>query len=222
MFSSIENLTGSQFDDTLAGNSGANVLAGGLGNDTLSYASATKAITVSLASLSAQNTGGGGTDTISGFENLIGSAFSDRLTGSASDNVLTGLGGNDKLIGGAGLDQLIGGAGLDTLTGGLDADRFVFTAITDSVVGSQRDLITDFSVGTDKVDLSGIDAMFGGSDDQFNFLGTSSFSGNAGELRYLASGSQTLVEGDTNGDGVANFQIGLTGLLTLHDTDFIL
>ncbi|HUR43976.1 MAG TPA: M10 family metallopeptidase, partial [Aestuariivirga sp.] len=134
--SGIENLTGSQFDDTLSGNAGNNILAGGLGLDTLSYANASRAVTVSLALAQAQRTGGGGNDTISGFENLTGSAFGDQLTGSSGDNLLTGLAGNDRLSGGAGLDRLIGGAGQDTLTGGLNADQFVFTAATDSTVGS--------------------------------------------------------------------------------------
>jgi len=220
--SSIENLTGSQFDDTLSGSAGNNVLVGGLGVDTLSYANALKAVTVNLALTSAQNTGGAGTDTISGLENLTGSAYADKLTGASGDNVLNGLAGNDRLTGGAGLDRLIGGAGQDTLTGGLDADQFVFTATTDSAMGSLRDLITDFGIGIDKIDLSGIDAMAGGSDDQFDFVGASGFSGVAGELRSFVSGSQTFVQGDTTGDGVADFQIAMTGALTITETDFIL
>ncbi len=221
-FSSIENLTGSQFDDTLAGNASTNILAGGLGVDTLSYANALKAVTVSLALSSAQRTGGAGTDTISGFENLTGSAYGDKLTGSNGDNLLNGLAGNDRLTGGAGLDRLIGGAGQDTLIGGLDADRFIFTATTDSAIGSLRDLISDFGIGVDKIDLSGIDAMTGVSDDQFDFVGSANFSGAAGELRSVISGSQTIVEGDVSGDGLADFQIALTGALTVTETDFIL
>ena len=45
----IENLTGSAFDDTLAGNAGDNILDGGDGTDTVSYAGAAGAVTVSLA-----------------------------------------------------------------------------------------------------------------------------------------------------------------------------
>ena len=221
-FSSIENLTGSQHDDTLAGTAGNNVLIGGLGIDTLSYANSQKAVTVSLALTSGQKTGGAGIDTISGFENLTGSAYADKLTGSSGDNLLNGLAGNDRLTGGAGLDRLIGGAGKDTLTGGLDADQFVFTATTDSAVGSLRDLITDFGIGVDKIDLSGIDAVAGGSDDEFDFVGPAGFSGVAGELRSYVSGSQTFVEGDTTGDGLADFQIAMTGALTVTETDFIL
>ena len=75
----IENLTGSNSDDTLEGNAGNNLLVGGLGIDTVSYANATsgangQGVTVNLALTSAQNTIRAGTDTLSGFENLTGSS----------------------------------------------------------------------------------------------------------------------------------------------------
>ena len=110
----IENLTGSAFNDTLEGDGGNNVLVGGGGIDTVSYEHALAGVTVSLAVLAAQNTIGAGTDTLSGFENLTGSAFNDTLTGDANDNVLIGLAGNDILNGGAGADLMQGGSGNDT------------------------------------------------------------------------------------------------------------
>ena len=63
---------------------------------------------------SAQNTIRAGTDTLSGFENLIGSQFNDTLTGTSGNNVINGLAGNDRLDGGAGADQMYGGIGNDT------------------------------------------------------------------------------------------------------------
>jgi serralysin len=115
----IENLIGSNFDDTLEGNAGNNKLVGGLGIDTVSYAHAASGanglgVTVSLAVTKAQNTVTAGKDTLIGFENLIGSEFNDTLTGSSGNNVLTGLGGNDRLDGGKGADRMIGGMGNDT------------------------------------------------------------------------------------------------------------
>jgi Ca2+-binding RTX toxin-like protein len=97
----FENLTGSAFNDTLEGDDGNNVLVGGAGIDTLSYGHAASGVAVSLAITAAQNTGGAGTDTVSGFENLTGSGFGDVLTGSSGINVLSGLDGNDTLKGGA-------------------------------------------------------------------------------------------------------------------------
>ena len=109
----VENLTGSAFNDTLEGDSGNNVLAGGAGIDTVSYEHAAAGVTVSLAITAAQNTGGAGTDTLTGFEYLTGSGFNDVLTGSSAANILMGLGGDDTLNGGAGADTLIGGTGND-------------------------------------------------------------------------------------------------------------
>ncbi|HSH92577.1 MAG TPA: calcium-binding protein, partial [Roseimicrobium sp.] len=89
----IENLTGSNFNDTLEGNAGNNNLVGGLGIDTVSYANVTsgtnsQGVTVNLGLTSAQNTIRAGTDTLSGFENLTGSQFNDTLTGSSGNNIL--------------------------------------------------------------------------------------------------------------------------------------
>src|SRR6185369_9007322 len=121
--SNIENLTGSNFDDTLEGNAGNNKLVGGLGTDTVSYAHAASGVnglgvTVNLASTKAQNTVSAGTDTLSGFENLTGSQFNDTLRGSTGNNVITGLGGNDALTGGGGNDTFVflRGFGRDTIT----------------------------------------------------------------------------------------------------------
>jgi Ca2+-binding RTX toxin-like protein len=141
----IENLTGSALDDEFAGNSQANRIDGGAGDDridgdlgndtligglnglagdTLSYLFSADGVgvTVNLALTTAQNTGGSGTDVISGFENLSGSLFNDVLTGSAVANDLSGADGNDRLFGGAGNDTLDGFLGNDTLEGGAGAD----------------------------------------------------------------------------------------------------
>ncbi|MXO61062.1 hypothetical protein GRI89_16080 [Altererythrobacter salegens] len=68
-----------------------------------------------------------------------------------------------------------------------------------------------------------IDADTGASGDQaFGFIGTAEFSGHAGELRYVHGGGTTFVEGDTNGDRLADFSIALTGLHTLVSGDFML
>jgi Ca2+-binding RTX toxin-like protein len=107
---SIERLTGSSFNDVLEGNSGTNVLAGGAGIDTVSYINAAAAVTVNLSFTTAQGTGGGGSDTLTGFENLTGSTFNDTLSGNGSANVLNGISGNDTLTGNAGNDTFVFGS----------------------------------------------------------------------------------------------------------------
>jgi Ca2+-binding RTX toxin-like protein len=81
-------------------------------------------------------------------ENAIGGFGADTIKGNSAANVLYGRGGADSLNGGTGNDRLIGEQGDDTLTGGAGADIFVFTG------AGGGDIITDFVVGTDKIDLS--------------------------------------------------------------------
>ena len=125
VLNNISNLTGSAFDDVLEGDGGNNVLVGGAGLDTVSYAHAAAGVTLSLALAAAQDTGGAGIDTVSQFENLTGSAFADTLTGSSAANVITGLDGNDSLVGGAGADTLVGGTGDDTYSVDNAGDKIV-------------------------------------------------------------------------------------------------
>ena len=115
--SNFENLTGSAFNDTLGSDSHDNILDGGDGNDTASYAAATGAVTVDLTQQdSQQNTVNAGNDTLISIENVTGSNFNDTLIGDLNDNKLTGGGGNDMLIGSDGNDSLDGGTGTDTVS----------------------------------------------------------------------------------------------------------
>ena len=111
-------LDGGDGDDYLVGGAGDDVIKGGAGWDWSSYEDAAAGVTVDLTKATAQNTGGGGTDTLSGIEHLYGSKFADVLTGDAKDNYLWGDAGDDKLYGGAGDDHLSGGAGVNVIDGG--------------------------------------------------------------------------------------------------------
>ncbi|OOH81969.1 type I secretion target [Pseudomonas koreensis] len=142
-------LHGGAGNDLLYSGPGNDLLDGGTGIDTASYAHATAGVTVNLGLLGAQNTLGAGTDTLTGIENLVGSNFNDTLTGDNNNNVINGGLGNDILNGGGGDDLLIGGMGNNTMTGGSGADTFQWLK-----GNSGHDLITDFTPGTDKLDLS--------------------------------------------------------------------
>jgi serralysin len=118
-----DSLIGGAGDDVLVGGTGNDTLNGGAGLDTASYADATAAVRVNLATTAAQATGGAGTDLLSLIENLTGSAFGDTLTGTTAANFIYGGAGNDTITGGAGADNLQGGAGNDLFVIGSFADH---------------------------------------------------------------------------------------------------
>jgi len=111
-FSNMEAVRGSDYNDTLVGGigdqtfegmAGNDSMNGGAGVDTASYSSSLAAVTVSLASGMAFDNWGG-TDSLTGIENVTGSHFNDTLTGDANNNTLWGQTGNDTIDGGAGQD----------------------------------------------------------------------------------------------------------------------
>lgn len=146
-------------------------------------------------------------DLFKGADTIIGSKFNDYLDG---------FGGNDTITGGLGKDSLKGGTGADT---------FVFKTLADSTVSSTgRDTILDFKLSQgDEINLKTIDAILGTtSNDAFHYIGHDAFTKHAGELRAAASGSNTIVSGDVDGNGKADFSILLKGIIELHATDFVL
>ena len=202
----FENLVGTDlFDDTLIGDSGNNKLYGGGGNDTLS--------------------GGDGNDTLYG-DAIYGPKYTDTQDiGMSGFTVLLSGNGDDQLDGGAGKDKLIGRGGVDSLTGGTGADKFIYDSVTDSMPGAgNRDIITDFShAENDKIDLHAIDADITQAGDQAFHLGGNSFTGAPGELiQFLDGNGNTIVAGDVNGDGVADFEIQVAHAPTLVAGDFVL
>ena len=153
---------------------------------------------------------------------ISGDSGNNALNAINGNNIMVANAGNDSLKGGTGSDILVGGSGTDTLTGGSGKSVFVFNAITESTVGSNRDIITNFTHSKgDLIDLSSIDANANTAGNQpFRFIGSNAFLGQAGELNYVNG----IVSGDINGDKIADFQIAVTlvGTTTLVSADFIL
>lgn len=171
--------------------------------------------------------GTAGADLISETTSVAGQSratqWADGIYGFGGNDQLFGGGGDDYLDGGIGNDTLWGGAGGDDLFGGTGADQFCFAAASDSLT-NDRDSIVDFKRSEgDKINLSAIDANLLATGNQaFSFIGGAAFSGVAGQLRAQYSAGQTLVSGDLNGDGVADFGFALQGNVSLIGTDFYL
>lgn len=185
-------------------------------------------LAVTLGTADAVRLGTAEDDTLtgdSGPNTLHGESGNDVLNGGGGTDTLLGGADNDTLSGGSGKDLLIGGTGKDIMTGGTGADHFDFNTLAEmGKAAATRDVITDFTHLSDKIDLSTIDANGALAGDAFTFLATkgAAFTGVAGQVRWFESGSKIIVEGDVNADKVADFQIQLTGLVTLTAADFIL
>ncbi|MGZ9063572.1 MAG: M10 family metallopeptidase C-terminal domain-containing protein, partial [Allosphingosinicella sp.] len=155
--------------------------------------------------------GAGGVLTVSGTI-LMASETMILDGGLESDGVLRLFGGKagDTLKGGGQADLIHGNLGADTLAGngGADTFRYDTTAESNSV---SMDQILDFTPGTDKLDLSRIDARANLAGDQaFSWIGSNAFTGSAGQLRAVQQGGSWILEGDTNGDSVADLVVQLT------------
>jgi serralysin len=95
----------------------------------------------------------------------------------------------------------------------------VFTAAEQSSPDN-ADRIRDFAPGEDRIDLSRIETD--ANNDSFTFVGGAEFTETAGELRVERSGGSTLVLGDTDGDGTADFALRLNGNVALTADDILL
>ncbi|VVP21281.1 hypothetical protein PS838_03856 [Pseudomonas fluorescens] len=149
---------------------------------------------------------------------VSGTSGSDSLLGSDSADTLLGLAGNDSISGGAGDDKLDGGAGMDTLTGGTGADTFVFSDRQDSYRNyntggvNLSDLVTDFDISADKIDLSAM-----------GFTGLGDGKNNTVYLVLNSAGTKTYIKSlsaDANGN---RFEMTLNGnhVDTLTSANFV-
>jgi Ca2+-binding RTX toxin-like protein len=241
-----DQLYGDAGSDLLIGGAGADFISGGdvygrdegvwVGDiyyqsvDTLSYSTSPSGVQVVMTS-NGNGYGVGGDangDTFTGIENVEGSGYDDNIWGDNRDNRIEGLSGNDQLMGRDGNDTLVGGAGVDQMWGGTGSDNFVFQSAGDSGVWSgNRDIIHDFQGngggsfgrGGDRIDLSQIDANTNAAGNQaFTWIGTSGFTGVAGQLMQYTFNGNTILSADLNGDRIADFQIEVAGIHTFDMT----
>ena len=126
--------------DNINARGGADTVFGGAGDDILK--------------------GGGGDDVIYGGDDndtIQGNAGNDTLYGDDGDDTLNGGDGDDSLFGGFGDDFIWGRSGNDIVTGDLGADQFFYGD------GDGADIITDFTMGEDWLNVSTMTDGTGGS-----------------------------------------------------------
>jgi VCBS repeat-containing protein len=170
--------------------------------------------------------GGAGDDLINGTalaDVIYGQAGDDEISAGDGADALFGGADDDTLAGDAGNDTLSGGAGRDDLNGGAGADIFRFYLASESNT-IDFDRIRDFTPSQgDRIDLSLIDAntILGGNND---FTLASAFTGIAGQLLHGTTAAGLAVQGDVNGDALADFtiEVRLVGASNLSANDFML
>ena len=180
-----DSLTGNAADNRLDGRAGADVMTGGLGNDTYVLDNAGDVVTENLNE---------GTDTVQAsisytlgpnLENLtLTGTAAINGTGNGLDNVITGNAAANVLDGGAGADTLIGGAGADTYVvdnpGDTVSELSTVAGVIDTVLAS-----VGFTLGAnlENLTLTGSGNIDGTGNGLANVL-----SGNAG-INVLAGGA---------------------------------
>ena len=192
---------------TLTGNATANYINGSVGGDTLF--------------------GMDGDDVLFGREGddvLDGGAGNDVLGGGDGKDILNGGLGDDTVNGGAGDDVLRGGGGCDVLSGEAGADIFQFCAGDLSTDLGKTVTIADFSrTDGDRFDFTSYDANTTTKGvDPFAFIGTAAFSKQAGELRIEKNAGRWIIQGDTDGDGVADFAVATLSKIQFVKSDFLI
>ena len=222
-FDGDDKLYGGDGNDTFIGGNGNDLLDGGAGSDTAQYDTGS-GVTVNLAVKTAQNTGGGGVDTLISIENARGSEFNDKLYGTAGDNVLSGRGGDDILRGGAGNDTLDGGDGVDTAyyndaRSGVSVDLNRTDA--QDTCGAGVDTLNNVEnlVGSNYTDVlignGNANRLTGGGGDDYldGGWGKDALFGGAGVDAFVFS---TELTGPYNVDRIMDFTPGTDGILLDH------
>ena len=199
-----DSLNGGSGADSLLGGIGNDVLVGGAGNDTMRGGDGVDLVDFAAAGVDVRvdlGTGrvtGEGTDLLFDIENIVAGEGQDTLLGNAAGNDLDGGAGIDNLNGGGGndtlagcffgaaggrgeTDSLTGGAGLDIFQLGWSSGRFYDDGIAGNTGRNDYVLITDFTVGQDRLQLDGAAANY--------YLGASGVSGVTGIGLYAEQGA---------------------------------
>lgn len=198
----VENLTGSNYNDTLRGNSVANILDGKAGADTMIGGAGNDTYYVDNFGDIVTENPNEGTDTVnssvthalrSNIENLtlIGTAAISG-TGNELDNILTGNSAANTLVGGAGNDMFYGGGGVDTMIGGTGDDTYVVNGFQYWFGWLLPETVTEnLNEGNDTVN-SFITYTLGANVENLTLSGTAAINGTGNELDNILTGNSAV------------------------------
>lgn len=239
-----DTLLGGAVDDLMKGGGGNDALDGGLGADRMDGGTGDDIYYVDNVGDVVAEKLDEGIDSVfssvsltlkSNVENLTltGAAVADGtgndlaniIVGNEAANIVSGRDGNDVLSGGGGADQIDGGLGADIMTGGEGNDRFIFRSAAEigGVAGQSSDFITDFQKGSDKIDLSRLDALPETvANDAFTFVGTAALTA-VGQVHYVqdVAANVTYIEAMITGTDGPDFQLVVAGLHSFTTTDIV-
>ena len=256
VFSSIENLIGSPWNDYLVGDSannrlvgmagsdfvwgnegediladqtpytmevnqliggpGYDILYGGKATDVANFGGSPLGVTVDLATGVAS---GEGTDQMSGIDDVVGTVTNDVIRGNSAANNLNGNGGEDRIFGSGGNDTIEGNTGNDELHGEAGIDRASFANGSSPIVAS---LVTGTATGDGSDTLDGFEGLIGaaGNDQLTGGPTNDSLAGGGGDDRLDGAGGTDMADFDGALEPiVADLQ---TGRATGDGTDTLL
>jgi len=201
-------IRGTARNDTLAGTGAHNKIDGRGGSDSMSGGAGDDTYVVDRSTDSINETTNSGIDTVESksssytlpvyVENLTLTGFgAQTATGNSLGNILKSNNYASTLIGGDGNDILIAGRAANILTGGAGSDIFQFDSVPNTA-----GRVTDFTVGTDMLDLRGLFSTYTGSNPVSD--GYLSFSSDA-------SGTQVFFDADAGGAGLKKLITTLQG-----------
>ncbi|WP_158965180.1 calcium-binding protein [Chachezhania sediminis] len=210
---SVEDVTGTRFDDTFRGTDAPNRFFGGGGEDRIIGGGSSDHLNGNGGADVIKGLGGsdiiyggggadklfgnGGQDTMSGgggADTLLGGGGDDTLDGNGGGDILKGHGGNDLLYGGKGADELNGGGGSDSLFGGKGADTLFGRGGADELYGGQGDDTLNAGGGKDMLyGGKGHDILNGGG-------GADQLSGGQGDDILNGDGGKDILEGGKGAD----------------------
>jgi Ca2+-binding RTX toxin-like protein len=163
-----------------------------LQHDHMWVSNTTSAVTMNGTATNDLLHGGTGNDTLNGnagIDLLYGAAGNDTINGGDGDDYLFGGAGTDLLNGGNGNDFLRGDGGNDTMTGGAGADTFSV-----DIREKAANTITDFQVGTDKIEVA---HAYGANATTLiqQILAGATTDGGGNVVLHLASGNDLTLQG---------------------------